>query len=74
VTAGADGACGHTVVDGDNGLEHHEIPDDGAAHEAATGCGCGPRRDACSGHPVFVHIDQEHDPDDPDDWDQMFNS
>lgn len=50
-----DPVCGHTVVTGPAGPEHHEIPDDEIPHEPAPACGCDPVRDTSSGHLVYLH-------------------
>ncbi len=69
-----DDDCGHHVVPGPDGPEHHEIPDDDAPHAASPECGCGPQLVRAGAHPVYVHADQDRDPEDPYDWDTLFTT
>lgn len=64
--------CGHTVVPGPDGPEHHEIPDDDADHQPSPQCPCGPQLAAGSPHLVYLHADQGADPEDPDTWESLF--
>ena len=56
-----DEQCGHVIVEGLAGLEHHDIPDDGAPHVPSSECGCTPQRYLVHGHTVIEHLDQDRD-------------